>query len=256
MKTEILNKLNMSEQKDITIISKQMIIVLDASGSMGQFDLKELKEGVCKTVNSQENISELVLIVYSDKVQVPVVLPVKDGKPSLSVKQLDVIYKVGGSTAMNDALMEACKKAEEFKPVDYVDSTDPHTICMFITDGQENSSVEKDLTKVKSKIVNVQENGVTFLCMGFPRSIADVYGLPPGQCIEFSHNDRCMANVWESTAAVSRAYTSGGPVEEREYSVQHRSASAEEDYAYSAPIMNCRVMRAGEAEGDNELERV
>ena len=52
------------------ITQKKLIVVLDSSYSMEQFDTLKLLLGVGKLVNAQENIGDLIIIKYSTKTEV------------------------------------------------------------------------------------------------------------------------------------------------------------------------------------------
>ena len=206
---------------------KKLIVVLDSSYSMEQFDTLKLLLGVGKLVNAQENIGDLIIIKYSTKTEVVHREKIEGGTPNLTVEKLDELYKIDGQTAMNDAFLMACDEAEKDKPESLTEG-ETHSIVIFITDGEENSSKEHRVGVVRERLNVTQRSGVTFLCMGIPLHIAQKYGLPEGQCIEFTHTDRCMENVWKSTTEVCRAFTSGDP-EGREYSVEQRENSVERD---------------------------
>ena len=207
------------------IIPKTLIVVLDASSSMNAFDTLKLLLGVGALVKQQKNIEELIVIKYSDAPKVVLRQEVKGGKPELTVEKLSEIYTINGSTSMNDAFLMACDESDKCKPEVSVEG-DPHCIVIFITDGEENTSKEKRVGVVKERLVITKKSGCVFLCMGIPESIAVTYGLSEGQCIEYSHNDICMGNVWESAAAVCRAYSSGDK-EGLSFSVQQRENSSD-----------------------------
>jgi len=204
---------------------KTLIVVLDSSYSMKTFNLIELFLGVGKLVKLQENIKELIVIKYSDAPEVVLRQEIEGGKPELSVEKLNSIYSLDGSTSMNDAFLMACDESDKCKPEVFVEG-DPHSIVIFITDGEENSSKEKRVGVVRERLVLTQKSGCVFLCMGIPESIAVIYGLPTGQCIEYSHNDICMEKVWESAAYVCRAYSSGDK-EGLSFSTQQRENSSD-----------------------------
>lgn len=227
------------------ITPKTLIVVLDASYSMETFNMLKLLLGVGKLVKQQENIKEIVVIKYSEYPRVVFRQEVEGGKPELSVEKLSEIYTLDGSTSMNDAFLLACDESDKCKPDVSVEG-DPHCIVIFITDGEENSSKEQRVGVVRERLVLTQKSGCVFLCMGIPKSIALTYGLPEGQCIEYSHNDRCMGNVWESAADVCRAHSSGDR-EGRVFSELQRENSSdgahcgaedsdEEDFRASCPL--------------------
>jgi len=196
-----------------------LILVLDASSSMSQFNQLELLKVLSQTANDQENISRLVIIQFSDDCSIVLDEQVPSGKTNLSIDKLSQIYKIDGCTALNDAILMACDVTKH--------DTNDKQVVLIMTDGFENSSKEQKVEVVKEEILSAQQKEVVFIGLGFGNDIAKSYGLPEGKCIEFNHTDGGMREVCRAASEVMRSHTSEYYQGSREFTPEHRSASAE-----------------------------
>ena len=196
-----------------------LILVLDASSSMSQFNQLELLKVLSQTANEQENISRLVIIQFADESSIVLDEQVSSGKTELSIDKLSKIYQIEGCTALNDAILMACDVTKE--------DTNDKQVVLIMTDGFENSSRIRSVEVVKEEIQSAQQKEVVFIGLGFGNDIAKSYGLPEGKCIEFAHTDGGMREVCRAASEVMRSYTVENYEGSREFTPEHRSASAE-----------------------------
>ena len=196
-----------------------LILILDASSSMIQFNQLELLKVLSQTANDQENISRLVIIKFSDKCSIVLDEQVPSGKTDLSIDKLSKIYQINGCTALNDAILMACDVTKH--------DTNEKQVVLIMTDGFENSSKVKKVEVVKEEIQSAQQKEVVFVGLGFGNDIAKSYGLPEGKCIEFNHTDGGMREVCRAASEVMRYHTSELYEGSHEFTPEHRSASAE-----------------------------
>jgi len=196
-----------------------LILILDASSSMIQFNQLELLKVLSQTANDQENISRLVIIKFSDKCSIVLDEQVPSGKTDLSIDKLSKIYQINGCTALNDAILMACDVTKH--------DTNEKQVVLIMTDGFENSSKIKKVEVVKEEIQSAQQKEVVFVGLGFGNDIAKSYGLPEGKCIEFNHTDGGMREVCRAASEVMRSHTSELYEGSHEFTPEHRSASAE-----------------------------
>ena len=201
------------------IYKNTLILVLDASSSMSQFNQLELLKVLSQTANDQENISRLVIIQFSDDCSIVLDEQVPSGKTDLSIDKLSKIYKIDGCTALNDAILMACDVTKH--------DTNEKQVVLIMTDGFENSSKVKKVEVVKDEIQSAQQKEVVFIGLGFGKDIAKSYGLPEGKCIEFAHTDGGMKEVCRAASEVMRSHTSELYESSHEFTPEHRSASAE-----------------------------
>lgn len=201
------------------IYKNTLILVLDASSSMSQFNQLELLKVLSQTANDQENISRLVIIQFSDDCSIVLDDQVPSGKTDLSIDKLSKIYKIDGCTALNDAILMACDVTKH--------DTNEKQVVLIMTDGFENSSKVKKVEVVKEEIQSAQQKEVVFIGLGFGKDIAKSYGLPEGKCIEFAHTDGGMKEVCRAASEVMRSHTSELYEGSRVFTTEHRSASAE-----------------------------
>ena len=201
------------------IYKNTLILVLDASSSMSQFNQLELLKVLTQTANDQENISRLVIIQFSDDCSIVLDEQVPSGKTNLSIDKLSQIYKIDGCTALNDAILMACDVTKH--------DTNDKQVVLIMTDGFENSSKVQKVEVIKEEIQSAQQKEVVFIGLGFGNDIAKSYGIPEGKCIEFAHTDGGMKEVCRAASEVMRSHTSELYEGSRVFTTEHRSASAE-----------------------------
>jgi Mg-chelatase subunit ChlD len=212
---------NLIKDKSIMISTTKntLILVLDASSSMNQFNQLELLKVLTQTANDQENINRLVIVQFSDECSIVLDEQVPSGKTELSIDKLSKIYQIDGCTALNDAILMACDVAKN--------DTNDKQVVLIMTDGHENSSKVRKVEVVKEEILSAQQKEVVFIGLGFRNDIAKSYGLPEGKCIEFAHTDDGMREVCRAASEVMRSHTSELYEGSHEFTPEHRSASAE-----------------------------
>jgi hypothetical protein len=192
-------------------MKSSLFIAFDCSGSMGIFPRETVIEGLMDLIAQQENIERIVLIMFSTECEV-----VFNGK-TLTREVIETHFNTEGCTAMNDAFLKALSYTED-------DSSD-NKIILFLTDGEENSS-KANIIETKEAIIKAQENGVEMLSLGVSPTVAEKYGLPTDQCIEFQHSEGGMREVMRAASEVMRGHTSGGEGE-RGFTQNHRAMSSQ-----------------------------
>jgi hypothetical protein len=190
--------------------TSSLFITFDRSGSMGIFQKKTVIDGLLDLIAQQENIEHIVLIMFSTDCEV-----VFNGK-TLTRKVIETHFNTEGCTAMNDAFLKALSYTE--------DDTSDNKIILFLTDGEENSS-KANITETKAAIIKAQEKGVEMLSLGVSPTVAEKYGLPTDQCIEFQHSEEGMREVMFAASQVMRSHTSGEG--ERGFTQNHRTMSSQ-----------------------------
>jgi hypothetical protein len=191
--------------------TSSLFIAFDRSGSMGVFPRDTVIKGLMDLISKQENIEKIVLIMFSTTCKV-----VHNGK-TLTSEIINKNFIPDGCTAMNDAFLKALSYAE--------DDTSDNKIVLFLTDGEENSS-KANITETREKIVEAQEKGVVMLSLGVSPSVAETYGLPTEQCIEFQHSEGGMREVMRAASEVMRSHTSGEEGETT-FTACHRAMSSQ-----------------------------
>ena len=204
-----------------------LFIAFDRSGSMGFFPRDTVIKGLMELIAQQENIERIVLIMFSTDCEV-----IFNGK-TLTREVIETHFNTEGCTAMNDAFLKALSYTE--------DDTSDKKIVLFLTDGEENSS-KANITETKEKIIEAQENGVIMLSLGVSPTVAEKYGLPTDQCIEFQHSEGGMREVMRAASEVMRSHTSGGEGE-RGFTQNHRTMSSQ-----------LAVDSSGEGDSDDDYE--
>ena len=133
----------------------EIVVVMDKSGSMhlrasdaiGGFNsfLEEQKK--------EPGEANLTLVLFDTTYSIPV-----SGKPIKEVEPLTAhTYQPGGNTALNDALARAVVETHA-RLADMPEKDRPEkVICVVITDGEENSSVEHTKTQVKLLVQHHEE---------------------------------------------------------------------------------------------------
>jgi uncharacterized protein YegL len=168
-------------------IKQEIVVVIDSSGSMyssatdviGGFNqyISDLK------ANQDVNI-KLSLITFDG-----VVNKKYSGKSIKDVTNIcEETYKPRGSTALNDAVMEAINDVKSrLKKT----KTPPQVIIVVFTDGEENSSTEFSVDDVKKSRAEMEEQGWLFIFMGADMDAwkaSSVYGMSAGNTISLGKN--------------------------------------------------------------------
>lgn len=140
--------------------------VIDESGSMAGSE-SDIIGGFKKIVDEQRDVKDgscaVSLYKFADKVE-----RVYRGKDVKEVDYLDNnTYRPGGCTAMNDAIGTAIDEIGTWLN-DMDESQRPEkNLIVIMTDGEENSSCEYSLSKVKDMIKHQEEKyNWTFLYLG------------------------------------------------------------------------------------------
>jgi hypothetical protein len=199
-----LEKTKGNMKKNLT----EIIAILDRSGSMehlvgdtiGGFNafLKEQKK--------QPGDANLTVILFDDRYEVLHKKVVIADVPELTEKE----YFARGSTALLDAVG---KTISEFKPK----TKKTKVICLIITDGYENASIEYKKTDIKKMVEGKMATGNwQFLFLGanidsFAEAAA--YGIAMATTSNYTANARGTASVYSSVTDAVSTYRKSGTVD-------------------------------------------
>jgi len=190
----------------------EIVVVMDKSGSMD--NRRDDAIGGFNTFladqKKEDGDANLTLVLFDTTYSIPI-----KGKPIREVEPLSfATYRPGGNTALNDALARAI--IETGKRLSDMSEEDrpKEVICVVITDGEENSSVEHTKEQI-SRMVKHQEDKYnwTFLYLGVGTDAfkeADMIGILPDYVAKSTGSAGCMHDVYAATSdAVSEVRRSG-----------------------------------------------
>lgn len=153
-----------------------IIILLDESGSMNVLGDKPLVavNNILSTT-FEENNCVFSLYKFNNCVS-----PMFQYTPN----PVNFLYKPYGMTALFDALGTA---------IDTYSMVDITTICIVITDGSDNYSVDYKFEEIKEKINILENNNWSFIFMCGERNMdieytANMFGLPKNRFLSFDTN--------------------------------------------------------------------
>lgn len=135
------------------IINKNLIFVLDSSGSMSGEKIDQAKEAVRFVINHLDENDKFSVVDFDDGVSVfaPEIVPADHENRKKALKFVDEIEDAGG-TNINDSLVQALKMAESGERPNYI---------LFLTDGlptvgiTETTEIIRNIAKaneIKSRI--------------------------------------------------------------------------------------------------------
>ena len=133
----------------------EIVFVLDKSGSMSGLEKDTIGGFNSMLENQKKEAGEAVIstVLFDDRMQV-----VHDRADLSGVKNLtEKDYKVGGCTALLDALGRSIKHISKVQKALPEDERPEKTMFIITTDGQENSSHEYSYEKIKKMINKKQE---------------------------------------------------------------------------------------------------
>ena len=140
-----------------------IIFILDRSGSMKGLE-KETIEGFNSFLNDQRETEGLVYIttvMFNEEIDV-----VHDRKPIREVKEITRRdYSAYGRTALLDAIGETIKEADRKSEI-WKSSAPDRTICVIITDGEENASTKWKYRRIKKLVSKKNESHWKFIFLG------------------------------------------------------------------------------------------
>jgi Ca-activated chloride channel family protein len=110
------------------VLNKNLIFVLDSSGSMSGTKIQQTKEAARFVINHLEENDRFAIIDFDDAVSLfaPELLPAQSANRAKALKFIDEVQDSGG-TNINDALLQALKLVRPGDRPNYI---------LFLTDGQ------------------------------------------------------------------------------------------------------------------------
>jgi len=131
-----------ADQKE-KVIDKNLIIVLDSSGSMEGEKIEQAKQALGFIITHLDKEDRFTIIDFDDGIELfsPSLLPADKKNVEQAIRFMDRIEASGG-TNINDALLEALEKIERTSRPNYL---------IFLTDGQPTTGV----TAVEEIVKNV-----------------------------------------------------------------------------------------------------
>ena len=153
-----------------------IIILLDESGSMSLLGDKPVL-AVNNILGTTFNNNHCYFSLYKFN---SYVTPMFQYSP----QPMNFNYLPAGGTALFDALGSA---------IDEYSTTDITTICIVITDGGDNSSINYSLKELREKIGILENNSWSFIFMTGERNFdmqytANMFGLPVNRFLSFDTN--------------------------------------------------------------------
>jgi len=199
MKANVINK-------EVTPKETYYLLVVDGSTSMSHLT-KSTISGVNEQIDAIKNLEKefpeqtyhMSFIHFNSTVTVEYT-----NRPANSLEHINESnYKCTGMTAMLDAIGVGVRDLNE-KIKDKIASGEASAVVIIITDGEENSSIEFDGTKIKSMIEELQKTEKwTFTFIGAnidSISTAKNYGINLNNVMQFSSDVNSNSRMYNSVA--------------------------------------------------------
>ena len=147
-----------------TADTTELVFILDKSGSMSGYE-EDSVGGFNATVEKQKEAEGKCLVsayLFNDESQLII-----DRKDLYEVEKMTKKdYRVGGCTALIDAIGSGIRHIEEIHRYVRPEDVPAHTIFVIMTDGLENASHRYSSAEVKKMIEQKKEAGWEFLFLG------------------------------------------------------------------------------------------
>lgn len=190
----------------------EIIVVMDKSGSMDmrRSDAIGGFNSFLADQKKEPGEANLTLVLFDTTYSIPIKgVPIRDVVPLN-----EDTYRPGGNTALNDALARAIVETGARLAAVPEEARPNKVICVIITDGEENSSVEHTKRQVK-EMVEHQESKYdwVFIYLGVGvDAFAEARGLGVHADLVAKSSDGsgCMRSVYGATSDAVSEYRSGG----------------------------------------------
>lgn len=188
-------------------------IILDRSGSMSTTK-KDAIGGFNSFIETQKKVEgecTLTLVQFDNEYSI-----MYTAKPINEVEPLnDATYIPRGGTALIDAMGRTISEIEarmkklkkEFRP---------NVIVVIITDGEENSSMEFNITNVNATITKLRKKGYEFVFIGANQDAikaGQAFGIAGASSLTYAANSLGTTAVFDSMSANIASYRSGSKVD-------------------------------------------
>lgn len=198
--TETTNKLKPLKPE---IKHLDLVLVLDKSGSM--YGLESDTIGGYNSMIAQEKElkvdTKVTTVLFNENATTLYNRKSINKIPKLTDKE----YRVGGSTALLDAVGNTINKVADTPDID---AKDHKVIFVIITDGLENSSHEYTKAQIKKMISEKQEKGWDFIFLGANIDAvaeADSLGIDTNHAIKYRQTSTGVQSNYDAIAAYSKA---------------------------------------------------
>ena len=192
----------------------EIVVVMDKSGSMDMRRADAIGgfNSFLADQKKEPGEANLTLVLFDTTYTIPV-----KGVPIKEVVPLNEdTYRPGGNTALNDALARAIIETGARLAAMPEEERPGKVICVIITDGEENSSVEHTKRQVK-EMVEHQESKYdwAFIYLGVGVDAFDEarqLGVPINYIAKMSDENGCMHAAYACTSEAVSEYRGGGKV--------------------------------------------
>ena len=202
----------------------ELVFILDKSGSMAGKQ-EDVVGGFNSTIDEQKENDTLVSTVLfsNDETMIHDRVDIKE------INHLSLAdYKVGGCTALIDAIGNNIKHIEKVHKYIREEDTPNKVLFVISTDGLENASVKFSSEDVKKMIKQKQEIGWEFLFLGAnidSVETAKMYGIKEDRAVNY-HNDKVGISMqYKAVSNFAKAYSRGESTESGEWRKE-----ADDDY--------------------------
>lgn len=199
--------------KNTKKVKQEIVIVIDKSGSMSSSRddvIGGFNTYIADLKKDEETDVKLTLVMFDTYVH-----KLHSGKALKDISELSAqTYCPGGSTALNDAVMEAVEDVEaRLKKSKAKD--DPQVMVVVFTDGEENASRKFKKDAVSDKRKEKEAEGWAFIFMGADMdawAAGSSYGMSAGNTISLGKQaiGDSMAFLSNRTKKASKAYAARG----------------------------------------------
>lgn len=194
----------------------QLVFILDKSGSMGGLELDTIG-GYNSMLKKQQEVAgecQITTVLFNnshellhDRIDIKAVSPITEKE-----------YFVGGSTALLDAIGSTIHKIVKAQKHTAEDFQAEKVMFVIITDGEENSSREYSLEKVKAQIEKQKsEYGWEFIFLGANLDSVETagrFGIAPERAIDYLADSEGTRLNFKVMASAVTTFREAGTVDE------------------------------------------
>lgn len=186
----------------------KIISILDRSGSMSSM-VNSAIEGYNEYIEGQrlvEGKANITSILFDNEILIL--------DNNTDIKNCNLLnrqnYVPRSSTSLYDAIGEAIDNEIDLLSKMPKSERPEQTLCVILTDGEENSSKKYNSTKIK-EMINEMKNDYNweFIFLAANQdafAVSDTLGISKGNTLNFSYSDRGFSDTYSTLSKVSSSY--------------------------------------------------
>ena len=201
----------------------ELVFILDKSGSMGGLEADTIGgfNAMLKKQQAMDGSCFITTVLFDNRYEL-----LHDRIDIKAVGRMtDTEYQVGGSTALLDAIGRTVHKIDNAQKHTAEDYRAEKVLFVIITDGEENSSREYTVEKVRALIERQKEHyGWDFIFLGANIDAIETagrYGIAPNRAVDFIADSEGTELNYKVMASTVTAFRESGRIDEKQFEEIH-----------------------------------